>query len=163
MNHKTVNKIVLVMVDDDEDDCLLVEAALYKAYLKCDFHCVKDGLQVLDYLNRSGSYEDAESSPRPDLILLDLNLPSMSGREVLQKLKADQRFRAIPVIILTTSSHEEDVVFCYDAGANTYIIKEPSFEGLLATVKVVKEYWLETATLPPRGNLPIRKKDRETF
>ena len=117
----------------------------------------------LDYLNRSGSYEDAESSPRPDLILLDLNLPSMSGREVLQKLKADQRFRAIPVIILTTSSHEEDVAFCYDAGANTYIIKEPSFAGLLAAVKVVKEYWLDTATLPPRGDLPTRKKDRETF
>ncbi len=162
MNHKTVNKIVLVMVDDDEDDCLLVEAALYEAYLKCDFHCVKDGLQVLDYLNRRGGYQDPETSPRPDLILLDLNLPSMSGREVLQKLKEDERFRAIPVIILTTSSHEEDIAFCYDAGANTYIIKEPSFAGLLASVKVVKEYWLETATLPPRGDLPTRKKDRET-
>jgi CheY-like chemotaxis protein len=158
MNHKTVSKIVLVMVDDDEDDCLLVEAALYEAYLKCDFHCVKDGLQVLDYLNRRGSYHDADSAPRPDLILLDLNLPSMSGREVLQKLKADPRFRAIPIIILTTSSNEEDVAFCYDAGANTYIIKEPSFAGLLAAIKVVKEYWLDTATLPPRGDLPTRKK-----
>ncbi len=152
MNHKTVNRIVLVMVDDDEDDCLLVEAALYEAYLKCDFHCVKDGLQMLDYLNRRGPYNGSDSSPRPDLILLDLNLPRMSGREVLQKLKADQRFRSIPVIILTTSSQEEDIAFCYDAGANTYIIKEPSFAGLLAAIKVVKEYWLDTATLPPRGD-----------
>jgi two-component system response regulator len=132
-------------------------------FTKCEFHCVKDGLQVLDYLNRRGGYQDAESSPRQDLILLDLNLPSMSGREALQKLKADQRFRAIPVIILTTSSHEEDVAFCYDAGANTYIIKEPSFAGLLAAFKVVKEYWLETATLPPKGDLQTREKDRETF
>jgi CheY-like chemotaxis protein len=159
MNHKTVNRIVLVMVDDDEDDCLLVEAALYEAYLKCDFFCVKDGLQVMDYLNRRGSYQDPESSPRPDIILLDLNLPSMSGREVLQKLKTDEHFRSIPVIILTTSSHEEDISFCYDTGANTYIIKESSFAGLLAAIKVVKEYWLETATLPPRGDFPTRKND----
>ena len=159
MNHKTVNRIVLVMVDDDEDDCLLVEAALYEAYLKCDFYCVKDGLEVLDYLNRRGSFHDPESSPRPDIILLDLNLPSMSGREVLQKLKTDQRFRSIPVIILTSSNQEEDVTFCYDTGANTYIIKEPSFAGLLAAIKVVKEYWLETATLPPRGDFLTRKND----
>jgi len=158
--NKTVNRIVLVMVDDDEDDCLLVEAALYEAYLKCDFHCVKDGLEVLDYLNRRGRFKDPDSSTRPDLILLDLNLPSMSGREVLRNLKTDQDFRSIPIIILTTSSDEEDIAFCYDMGANTYIIKQPSFAGLLAAIKVVKEYWLETATLPPRGDYPARKKDK---
>jgi len=150
MNQRTTNRLVLVMVDDDEDDCLLVEAALYEAYLKCDFHCVKDGPAVLDYLNRSGCYEEPGSSPRPDLILLDLNLPRMSGREVLQKLKSDKRFRSIPIIILTTSSDERDIALCYDMGANTYIIKEHSFTGLLASIKVVKEYWLETVTLPPR-------------
>jgi two-component system, response regulator len=161
MNHKAVNRIVLVMVDDDEDDCLLVEAALYEALLKCDFHCVKDGLTVLDYLNRRGAYIDPDSSPRPDLILLDLNLPRMSGREVLKKLKSDQRFRSIPIIILTTSSHEEDISFCYEMGANTYIVKEPSFAGLLTAIRVVKEYWMETATLPPRGDFTIRRKDKE--
>jgi two-component system response regulator len=159
MNPRTVNRIVLVMVDDDEDDCLLVEAALYQAYLKCDFHCVRDGLEILDYLNRRGLYQDPGRAPRPDIILLDLNLPRMNGREVLQKLKSDERFRSIPVIILTTSGQEEDIAFCYDAGANTYIIKEASFAGLSAALKVVKDYWLDTATLPPRGDIPTRKKD----
>ena len=146
---KPVNRIVLVMVDDDEDDCILVEAALYEALLKCDFHCVEDGPAMLDYLNRTGRYQDPTVSPRPDIILLDLNLPKMNGREVLRALKANPRFRAIPVIILTTSRTEEDIAFCYNEGANTYIVKQPSFEGLLCAIKVIREYWMETATLPP--------------
>ncbi len=150
MSSKTVNRIVLVMVDDDEDDCFLVEAALYKAYMKCDFRCVQDGPEMLDYLNRRGRYQDPESAPRPDLILLDLNLPGMNGRVVLQKLKSDERFRTIPIIILTTSSMDEDVAFCYNMGANTYIVKETSFSGLSSVLKVLKDYWLGTVTLPPR-------------
>ncbi len=163
MNPKTASRIVLVMVDDDEDDCLLVEAALYEAYLKCDFHCLQDGLEMLDYLNRRGRYQDPESAPRPDIIFLDLNLPRMNGRVVLQKLKSDERFRTIPVIILTTSNHEEDVALCYDMGANTYIVKEASFAGLRAALKVVKDYWLDTATLPPKGDIPTRRKNSEAF
>ncbi len=161
MNLKPVNRIVLVMVDDDEDDCLLVEAALYEAFLKCDFHCVQDGMEMLNYLNRLGQYSDPHLSPRPDIILLDLNMPKMNGRDVLQKVKTDPRFRAIPVIILTTSTLEEDVSFCYDMGANTYIVKDSSFGGLLAAMKVIKTYWMETATLPPKGDVPHRRKDRE--
>ena len=161
MNPKTTNRIVLVMVDDDEDDCLLVEAALYEAYLRCDFHCLQDGLEVLDYLNRSGRYQDPESAPRPDLIFLDLNLPKMNGRSVLKKLKSDERFCDIPVIIFTTSNHEDDVAFCYDMGANTYIVKEASFAGLSATLRVVRDYWLELSVLPPKGEIPTRKKEIE--
>ena len=146
---KPVNRIVLVMVDDDEDDCILVEAALYEALLKCDFHCVEDGPAMLDYLNRTGRFQDPTASPRPDIILLDLNLPKMNGREVLRALKTNPRFRAIPVIILTTSKAEDDIAFCYNEGANTYIVKQPSFEGLLGAIKVIREYWMETATLPP--------------
>jgi CheY-like chemotaxis protein len=138
------------MVDDDEDDCFLVEAALYEAYLKCDFRCVQDGPEMLDYLNRRGRYRDPESAPRPDLILLDLNLPGMNGRVVLQKLKSDERFRTIPIIILTTSNMDEDIAFCYNMGANTYIIKETSFSGLRSILKILKDYWLDTVTLPPR-------------
>jgi CheY-like chemotaxis protein len=163
MNLKAANRIVLVMVDDDEDDCLLVEAALYEVYLKCDFRCFQDGMQILDYLNRRGHYQDPESAPRPDMILLDLNLPRINGRIVLQKLKSDERFRTIPVIIFTTSNHEEDVAFCYDMGANTYIVKEASFAGLRSALKVVRDYWLDTATLPPKGDVPTREKDCESF
>jgi CheY-like chemotaxis protein len=148
MTHKPVNRIALIMVDDDEDDCIMVEAALYEALLKCDFHCVQDGIVMMDYLNRSGRYQDPGAAPRPDIILLDLNLPKMNGREVLRRLKSDPNFRSIPVIVLTTSNEEEDIAFCYDVGANTYIIKKPSFDGLVSAIRVIKEYWLETATLP---------------
>ncbi len=158
MSHKPVKKIVLVMVDDDEDDCLLVEAALYEAYFKCDFRCVRDGLEMLDYLNGYGLYQDPARAPRPDIILLDLKLPRMNGREVLLKLKSDARFRSIPIIILTTSNLEEDIAFCYDVGANTYVVKEPSFDGLRAALTVVRNYWLDTATLPPKGDGPAREK-----
>jgi two-component system response regulator len=82
----------------------------------------------------------------------------MNGREVLLKLKSDERFRSIPVIILTTSSLEEDIAFCYDVGANTYVVKEASFDGLRAALKVVRNYWLDTATLPPKGDIPAREK-----
>jgi len=146
------------MVDDDEDDCLLVEAALYEAYFKCDFYCVRDGLEMLDYLNRSGAYQDPERAPRPDIILLDLKLPRMDGREVLLKLKSDARFRSIPVIILTTSNLEEDITFCYDVGANTYVVKDGSFAGLRDALKVVKNYWLGTATLPPKADVQPRER-----
>ena len=161
MNLKAANRIVLVMVDDDEDDCLLVEAALYEAYLKCDFRSLRDGAEMLDYLNRTGSYQDPESSPRPDMIFLDLNLPRISGRTVLKTLKSDARFRSIPVIILTTSNQDEDIDYCYDAGANTYILKKASFAGLRAALEVVRNYWLKEATLPPKGDIPTRRKDSE--
>lgn len=150
--------MVLVMVDDDEDDCILVEAALHEVLFKCDFHCVEDGLEMMAYLNRSGRYRDPAVSPRPDIILLDLNMPKMNGREVLQKVKTDPRFRSIPVIILTTSREEDDISFCYDLCANTYIVKQPSFEGLVSSIRAIKEYWLDTATLPPKKEIPSPKK-----
>jgi CheY-like chemotaxis protein len=160
MQNRPVSRIVLVMVDDDEDDCLLVEAALYEALLKCDFHCVEDGMEMMDYLNNRGRFQEPGSSPRPDIILLDLNMPRMNGLSLLQELKTDPRFRAIPVIILTTSREEDDIVACYDLGANTYIAKQPSFEGLVSAIKSFKEYWLETATLPLRNDTGKKKKDK---
>jgi two-component system response regulator len=150
--HKQVKKVVLVMVDDDEDDCFLVEAALREACFNCTFRCVNDGLEMIDYLSRNGHYQDSEAAPMPDIILLDLNMPRMNGRQVLKQLKADSRFRAIPVIILTTSSDEEDVRACYELGANSYITKGASFDGILSIIKSIHEYWLEIATLPPRVN-----------
>ncbi len=142
------NRLVLMMVDDDEDDCILVNEALKAACSGCTFRCVGDGEEILEYLHRSGRYKDVESSPVPDLILLDLNMPRMGGREVLKKLKTEPRFRAIPVIILTTSKELDDVKACYDLGANSYITKQPSFDEVVSSIKTLMEYWIEVATLP---------------
>jgi CheY-like chemotaxis protein len=142
------NRLVLMMVDDDEDDCILVNEALKAACSGCTFRCVGDGEEILEYLHRSGRYKDVESSPVPDLILLDLNMPRMGGREVLKKLKTEPRLRAIPVIILTTSRELDDVKACYDLGANSYITKQPSFDEVVSSIKTLMEYWIEVATLP---------------
>jgi CheY-like chemotaxis protein len=149
--YKQAQKVVLVMVDDDEDDCYLVEAALKDACFNCTFRCIQDGRDMIDYLERNGQYLDAKAAPYPDLILLDLNMPQMNGREVLARLKRDPRFRSIPVIILTTSASTEDVRICYDLGANSYIIKQAHFDGLLSAIQTLKAYWLEVATLPPKA------------
>lgn len=144
------DRVLLVMADDDEDDCLVVSEALNVACTHCTFRCVRDGAEMMDYLNRIGRYRHPESSPVPDIILLDLNMPKMGGREVLKRLKTDPRFRAIPVIILTTSRELEDVKICYDLGANSYITKQSSFDEVVAAMKTLTEYWIEIATLPPR-------------
>jgi CheY-like chemotaxis protein len=104
----------------------------------------------MDYRERRGRYKQPHSSPPPDLILLDPNLPKMSGREVLRRLKSDPRFRAIPVIILTTSRELENVKVCYALGANSYITKQPSFDELVSAMRTLAEYWIEIAILPPR-------------
>jgi CheY-like chemotaxis protein len=148
------HRVVLVMVDDDEEDCMLVNEALKQACPGCTFRCVGDGDQLLDYLHRSSrDNSDHESTPPPDIILLDLNMPRMDGRKVLKILKEDPLFRAIPVVILTTSKELEDVKACYDLGANSYITKQSSFEEMVLCVKTLMEYWIEVATLP-------RKKTR---
>lgn len=141
------------MVDDDEDDCILVEAALEEARFNCIFRCIQDGCEMMDYLNRSGRYCNPEAAPIPDLILLDLNMPKMNGRDVLKSLKTSPDFRAIPVIILTTSTDVEDVKVCYDLGANSYITKHSSFDGLRSAIETIKEYWIDVATLPPKTEM----------
>lgn len=142
--------VVLVMVDDDEEDCMLVKEAIKLACLGCTFRCVGDGEQLLDYLHHSSRFMERDSCPFPDLILLDLNMPRMGGREVLKTLKSDPRFRSIPVIILTTSRDLEDVKTCYQLGANSYMTKQPTFDGVVSCVKTLMEYWIEVATLPER-------------
>ena len=147
-------RVVLMMVDDDEDDCLLVQEAIRDACVDCAFHSVQDGAELWDYLNHKGHYGERATAPRPDIILLDLNMPRMDGREVLELLKADRRFRGIPVIILTTSRDSEDVKLCYHLGANSYVTKQSSFEGIVSSIKTIMEYWLEIATLPPNTSEP---------
>ena len=111
-------------------------------------HVVHDGVEALGYLRRQGAYATA---PRPDLILLDLNLPRMNGRQVLVEVKSDPDLRNIPVVVLTSSSDEENVVKSYDLHANCYIVKPVGFDGLIEVVKSLDQFWLSVVCLPPSG------------
>jgi CheY-like chemotaxis protein len=136
------------MAEDDPDDRLLAREALEEARLANDLYFVEDGEELMDYLHRRGEYADPEVSPRPGLILLDLNMPRKDGREALEEIKADSRLRLIPVVVLTTSKAEEDILRSYDLGVNAYITKPVTFESLVGVMKVLSQFWLEIVELP---------------
>lgn len=144
--------ITILMADDDPDDRQLTREAFEEARLANDLRFVEDGVELLDYLHRRGKYADPATSPRPGLILLDLNMPRKDGREALQDLKQDPRFRAIRVIILTTSKAEEDILRTYNLSAASYITKPVTFESLVDVVKTLGKYWLEIVELPENGD-----------
>ena len=144
--------ITILMADDDPDDRQLTREAFEEAKLANDLRFVEDGVELLDYLHRRGKYADPASSPRPGIILLDLNMPRKDGREALQELKQDPRFRAIRVIILTTSKAEEDILRTYNLSAASYITKPVTFESLVDVVKTLGKYWLEIVELPENGD-----------
>jgi CheY-like chemotaxis protein len=135
------------MADDDEADRMLAARAMEKAEIRAELRFVRDGEDLLDYCRGQGAYAD-EPPPRPDLILLDLNMPRKDGRETLRDLKADPDLRTIPVTILTTSRAEEDVQGTYRLGANSYVTKPVTFTGLVALMKSLGHYWLDTVELP---------------
>jgi CheY-like chemotaxis protein len=141
-------EITILMADDDEDDRLMTKEAFNEARLANDLRFVVDGLELLDYLYRRGKYSDPATSPRPGLILLDLNMPRKDGREALKEIKADPKLRQIPIVVLTTSKAEEDIYRSYDLGVNSYITKPVSFEGLVEVVKTLTEYWFKIVQLP---------------
>ena len=141
--------ITILLADDDADDRMLARDALVESRLANDLHFVEDGEQLLDYLYRRGKYVDPGSSPRPGLILLDLNMPRKDGREALKEIKADASLRHIPVIVLTTSKAEEDIYRTYDLGVNSFITKPVTFDGLVKVMKVLGRYWFEIVELPP--------------
>ena len=140
--------ITIVIADDDEDDRQLAQAALRDAQLYNDVRAVGDGVELLDYLKRRGAYSDPKSSPRPGLILLDLNMPRMDGREALAAIKKDPELRMIPVVVLTTSKREEDVLRTYELGVNAFITKPVTFLGLVEVMRSFARYWLEIVELP---------------
>lgn len=142
--------IVILMADDDPEDTEMAREALDSARLANELHIVGDGEELLDYLNRRGHYQDPVSSPQPGLILLDLNMPKMDGREALSEIKADEELRRIPVVVLTTSSAEEDIYRSYDLGVSGYITKPVSFAGLVAAMSQMGSYWFELVQLPER-------------
>ena len=146
---ETLKPITILLADDDEDDRLMTRDALRDARLHNDLRTVVDGVDLMDYLRRRGRHADPASSPRPGLILLDLNMPRMDGREALREIKGDPDLRSIPVIVLTTSKAEEDIVRTYDLGVNSFITKPVTFLGLVEVMKVFTRYWLEIVDLPP--------------
>ena len=139
------------MADDDADDRQLTKEAFDEARLGNDLRFVEDGVELLDYLNQRGKFADPAQSPRPSLILLDLNMPRKDGREALRELKADPRFRAIRVVILTTSKAEEDIARTYELTATSYITKPITFDALVDVVRTLGKYWLEIVELPDNG------------
>jgi CheY-like chemotaxis protein len=152
MPFSKVKPITILMADDDEDDRLLTQDALAESRVLNELHFVEDGVELLEYLERKGKFEDKGSSPRPGLILLDLNMPRMDGREALQAIKANPNLKGIPVVILTTSKQEEDMVKGYDLGAASYITKPVTFDGLVELMKALGKYWVEFVELPSTHN-----------
>lgn len=143
--------ILIVVADDDPEDCMLVQDALEESRLANELHFVGDGEELLDYLHRRGSYADPAVSPRPGLILLDLNMPRKDGRETLEEIKNDPHLRQIPIVVLTTSEAEEDIFRSYDLGVNSYITKPVTFESLVQVMKALGKYWFEIVELPPEN------------
>lgn len=142
--------ITILVAEDDEDDRLLMQDALEENRLANDLHFVGDGEELMDYLRHQGDYTDPKSSPRPSLILLDLNMPRKDGREALKEIKADPDLRQIPIVVLTTSKAEEDILRTYDLGVSSFIAKPVVFESMVQIMKMLGTYWFEIVELPDR-------------
>ena len=140
--------ITILLADDDPDDRMLARDALVESRVANDLRFVVDGEELMEYLRREAKYEDPAESPWPGVILLDLNMPRKDGREALREIKADPRFRRIPVVVLTTSKAEEDVFKTYDLGVSSFITKPITFEGLVDVMKTLGKYWIEIVDLP---------------
>jgi len=139
-------KLVILLADDDEDDRMFVREAFEGKAV--ELRSVENGRELLDYLLCRGKYNNGALFPRPDLIILDLNMPTMGGKETLAQIQADSCLRSIPVIILTTSQEACEVQKCYELGANTYIVKPMSFDKLTEIMQSLHLYWANTAQLP---------------
>ena len=139
--------IEILLVEDDPGDIDLIEEALEDAKLQINLNSVRDGVEALAYLRREGKYTQAIS---PDLILLDLNLPRRDGREVLQDIKGDNYFKRIPVVVLTTSDAEDDILKSYNLGANCYVSKPLGMQDFIKIVESIENFWFTVVKLPPK-------------
>lgn len=138
----------IMIAEDDPDDRILVAEALREVYSEEELESVEDGEQLLEYLRREGQFAHLAGQPLPDLILLDLNMPKMDGREALGEIKGDPELRRIPIVVFTTSRADEDVLRSYDLGVNSFVVKPSSFEGLVRAMRTIIEYWCRTCALP---------------
>lgn len=143
--------ITILLADDDPDDRMMTRDAFLECRLFNPLQFVQDGEELMDYLHRRGRFADAAAFPTPGLILLDLNMPRKDGREALREIKGDPELCKIPVVVLTTSQAEEDVVRSYSDGVNSFISKPVSFSALIDVVQTLGKYWLEIVDLPPQA------------
>jgi CheY-like chemotaxis protein len=154
MTEKTPLPVTILVADDDADDRLMIRDAFKENRLANDLRFVSDGEELMAYLKREGKYKDASSSPRPGLILLDLNMPKKDGREALKEIRANPELKGIPVVVLTTSKAEEDIYRSYHLGVNSFIAKPVTFDGLVAITRELGHYWFELVELPPVKGRP---------
>jgi two-component system, chemotaxis family, response regulator Rcp1 len=137
--------VEILLVEDNEGDVGLVEEVFEDAKIRNILHIAEDGEEAMLFLNKEKPFADA---PTPDIILLDLNLPQKDGREVLEEIKTDKKLKRIPVVVLTTSKAEEDIVRSYDLHANSYITKPVDFDQFIRVIKSIEDFWLEVVKLP---------------
>jgi two-component system, chemotaxis family, response regulator Rcp1 len=145
-NHKNAKPIEILMADDNQGDVRLALEALKGAKVSNNVHVVHDGIEAMAFLRREGKYADA---PRPDIFLLDLNMPKMDGREVLAAIKSDPELKCIPVVVLTVSQAEEDILRSYDLHANCFITKPVDLDQFINIVKSIEDFWFTIVKLPP--------------
>ena len=148
MSSQMGKPVEIMLVEDNPGDVRLTQEALKEGKMLNNLHVVGDGVEALAFLRREGKYANA---PRPDVILLDLNLPKKDGREVLAEVKADEDLRRIPVVVLTVSKAEEDILKTYDLHANCYITKPLDLDQFIKVVKAIEDFWLTIVKLPPNG------------
>ncbi|MEP7136154.1 MAG: response regulator [Chloroflexota bacterium] len=149
MTLKSLNHVDILLVEDSPADVLITREAFAEFKIANTLHVVEDGVEALAFLKQERQYA---SVPRPDLILLDLNLPRKNGREVLAEIKADPDLKQIPVVILTTSNSEKDILQAYDEHANSYIVKPVGFDNFVEAVKSIQQFWFSIVTLPPEAD-----------
>lgn len=147
-NKKTGKPIEILLVEDNSGDIRLTQEAMKDAKVLNKLHVVRDGVEALAFLRRQGKYVN---TVHPDLVLLDLNLPKKDGKEVLAEIKEDPKLKSIPVVVLTVSKADEDIIKSYELHANCYITKPVDLEQFLEVVKAVEDFWLTIVKLPPRG------------
>jgi CheY-like chemotaxis protein len=140
--------ITILFADDDPDDRMLVQDAFEEGQLGNELHIVEDGEEIMDYLHRRGRFAALAGAPLPGIILLDMNMPKKTGREVIREIKADPHLRHIPIVVLTTSRTEEDIKRAYDLGVSSFIVKPVAFEALVEAIKVLSHYWFGVVELP---------------
>jgi CheY-like chemotaxis protein len=140
---------IILLAEDDPGDQELTRRALEEGTMCNELHIVTDGEAALDYLFRRGKYQNPATSPRPDLLLLDLNMPKVDGRQVLKRVRADTDLRRLAVVVLTTSQHEEDIIRTYDLGANSYITKPLELRQFMQVIQALETYWFQIVVLPP--------------